>query len=109
MPKAVLAVYTNPASADREDEFNSWYDGTHIPEVLALDGFVGARRYRLSDVQFGGGSDHRYVTLYEVDAPDVQAALQGLMKSFRNGALTMSDSMAPGPLVVWDQWEPAAT
>lgn len=40
MPEAVLAVYANPSDPARDDESNTWYTETHIPEVLALDGFV---------------------------------------------------------------------
>jgi hypothetical protein len=28
----------------REDEFNLWYDPTHLPDVLKLPGFVSARQ-----------------------------------------------------------------
>lgn len=109
MPKAILAVYTNPADAAREDEFNAWYDEVHIPQVLALDGFVGATRHRLSSAQLGGGAEHKYVTFYEIDAPDVQAVLDGLSKSFASGAVTMSDAMSPGPVVVWEQLSSASS
>ena len=33
----------------REDEFNEWYDNVHIPEALAVDGFVAAHRFKISD------------------------------------------------------------
>jgi hypothetical protein len=103
MPNAILAVYADPADPAREDEFNAWYTDVHIPEVLALEGVVGATRYRLADAQLGRAGDHRYVTIYELDAPDLQAVLDGLMAGFGSGAVTMSDAMAPGPLVVWEQ------
>jgi hypothetical protein len=103
VPKAILAVYANPAAPEREDEFNTWYIETHIPEVLGLEGFVGARRYELSAAQLGGSSEHRYVTHYDIDAPDVQQALKSLTDGFRNGKVTMNDSMAPGPIVVWEE------
>ncbi|MET0728667.1 MAG: hypothetical protein ABWZ76_10270 [Acidimicrobiales bacterium] len=62
MTDAILAVYANPADPTREDEFNAWYTDVHIPEVLALDGVVGATRYQLADAQLGSSGDHRYVT-----------------------------------------------
>jgi hypothetical protein len=103
MPKAIMAVYSNPADAAREDEYNSWYETTHVPEVLALPGFVGATRYRLADEQLGGESEHRYVAMYEIDADDVQATLNGLVEGFGAGKITMSDVIAPGPILVWEQ------
>jgi hypothetical protein len=43
-----------------EEEFNRWYDEEHIPERLAVPGFVGATRYRAVE-----GSP-RYLALYEL-------------------------------------------
>lgn len=31
--------------AEREPEFNDWYDHEHVPQVVALPGFVRGRRY----------------------------------------------------------------
>lgn len=103
MPKAIMAVYSNPAEAAREDEYNAWYRDTHVPEVLALPGFVGATRYRLADAQLGGESEHRYVAMYEIDADDIQTALNGLVEGFGGGKITMSDVIAAGPILVWEQ------
>jgi len=35
--------------AQRDEEFNAWYDLEHIPQMLGLAGFVRARRYRVDD------------------------------------------------------------
>ena len=47
MSKAILNVFTN-CPADQEEEFNRWYNEIHLPDILAIEGFVGARRYKLS-------------------------------------------------------------
>jgi len=31
--------------ANREDEFNRWYNEEHVPERLAVPGFLSAARY----------------------------------------------------------------
>ena len=46
MPKGVMVVQTG-CEPGREDEYNDWYSNTHIPEVLAVPGFVGARRFKV--------------------------------------------------------------
>ena len=43
MPRAVFVVFTNPASPDQEDEYNEFYDSTHLPEVCQTPGFVSGR------------------------------------------------------------------
>ena len=42
-------VLTNP-TAGMEAEYNRWYDDQHIPDVLAVPGFVGVQRFKLSAV-----------------------------------------------------------
>lgn len=42
--KALMTAWTHVAP-EREEEFNAWYDTEHLPEIVALPGFVQARRY----------------------------------------------------------------
>ena len=44
----LLLVYTRPVPG-AEDEFDRWYSGTHLTEVLAVPGFTAARRFRTVD------------------------------------------------------------
>ena len=68
MAKTIMAVFTNPASAEAEDEYNRWYDEVHVKELLTVPGVLSASRYRLSDGGHGETSDHRYLAIYELDA-----------------------------------------
>ena len=67
----LLAVWSRVRPAD-EDELNRWYTAEHLPERLAVPGFLGARRYLSPDGQ-------TYLALYELadpavlDGPDYQA------------------------------------
>jgi len=36
---------------EREDEFNDWYDLEHLPQVVALPGFVRGRRYMVENAK----------------------------------------------------------
>ena len=49
MAKHHLLAFPNPV-AGREDEFNRWYDGQHLPDMLAVPGFVSGQRFALTDV-----------------------------------------------------------
>lgn len=68
MDKALMIVFTNPASPEQETAFNEWYDGTHLPELRNVPGIVSARRYRVTDGP-GPAPDHRYMAIYEMDRP----------------------------------------
>jgi hypothetical protein len=53
--------------ADRDDEFNAWYDTEHIPRLSAIPGVIAARRFRA--VQ----GTPAYVALYHVKTTDIYA------------------------------------
>ena len=59
--RAFLALW-NDIARPREAEYDRWHTHEHVPERVAVKGFVGARRYvnRLR-------ADHRYFTLYALD------------------------------------------
>jgi hypothetical protein len=63
VPKGLLLVDI-VVDADREDEFNRWYDEEHIPEKRAAAGFHSARRFKHHS------DPHRYLAVYEVDDAD---------------------------------------
>ena len=60
MPEArgLVTVWLD-VPAEREDEFNDWYNLEHLRQVVALPGFVRARRYRVDDAPLG------YLAWYE--------------------------------------------
>jgi hypothetical protein len=76
MTSHIFVVQLN-AVEGREDEFNEWYDNAHIPEALAVDGFVAAHRFKISDTQRPGTDSYpyRYLTIYEMEG-DPAAALE---------------------------------
>jgi hypothetical protein len=89
MTKGVILVESRPSSPDREQEYNTWYDEVHIPELLALDGIVAARRLRPVD------GDGPYVALYEIEGDDLQAILDNMFANA--GQLHMSDALQLDP------------
>jgi antibiotic biosynthesis monooxygenase (ABM) superfamily enzyme len=56
-----LFVVKATISADREAEFNRWYNEEHCPQVLRYPGAVSARRYKaiLGEERF------QYMAVYE--------------------------------------------
>lgn len=55
----------NDISPDGREAFYRWHDGEHIPERMAIPGFVRGRRYA-SD-----GASPQWFTLYEAESLDV--------------------------------------
>jgi hypothetical protein len=56
--RGLITVWLDVPS-EREDEFNDWYNLEHLRQVVALPGFVRARRYRVDDAPL------RYLAWYE--------------------------------------------
>lgn len=86
-----MFVESRPVSAAREDEYNEWYDDTHLGEVLSLPGFVGARRFKPVD---GEGP---YVAVYEFEVDDPSSVMATLGEAAASGRLQMSDAMQMDP------------
>jgi hypothetical protein len=90
MARGILYVESHPVSPERADEYNKWYDEVHIPEIVALDGFVSARR-------FAPNGDGPYIAIYEIEADDVQGAMGVLGEAASSGKMQMSDAMRMDP------------
>ena len=75
MAHHIHLVFSDPPDGVPEDEFDEWYDA-HIQEILAVDGWRAATRYRLEGVVDAANTGgYRYLSLYELDcAPDAALA-----------------------------------
>lgn len=93
MARGVYVVRTRPVSPDRDGELNEWYDGTHVPELLAVPGFVSARRFR----RVGGDGGPEYLAVYEIEADDLAAPVQELRRRSAAGETTRSDALQGDP------------
>ncbi|HSZ42914.1 MAG TPA: hypothetical protein VK817_23375 [Trebonia sp.] len=98
--KTTLIVFTSPAEG-REDEYNEWYDNTHLPEFLALPGVVSGKRYRLSP----GGPKARqsYTAVYELDGP-ASGVLKAMDAAIKDGSMHMSSALDPASISM-SAWE----
>lgn len=90
MPKFCLYVESWPASEEVVAEFDQWYTDVHVPEVVALDGFVSATRYAPPE-PYGP-----YVALYAIDG-DPDKAVGGLLSAVREGKLQTSKTLGSDP------------
>ena len=67
----VLVVTMDVDEAD-ESEFNEWYNEQHLPERMAIPGYVSARRFKLED----GNNALKYLCIWEmVDGSPLQSEM----------------------------------
>ncbi|WP_019872999.1 DUF4286 family protein [Sporichthya polymorpha] len=96
MPTKLMVVWTNPVSKEAEEEYNTWYNKVHLPDVLRVPGFVAATRYRYTGVPALEGMDdppHRYLALYEVNAENVKEAAEVLAAGVGAGEIALSEAL----------------
>ena len=94
MAKHVLVVMTNPVSAECETEYNDWYSGQHIGDVVNVPGFAAATRYVASTAQVAGPPQFKYLAVYEIDADDPADAVKSLREALAiPGRIPISDAL----------------
>jgi hypothetical protein len=65
MAERIIQVTLCDVAQDHQDEFNDWYNNTHLPEVLGCPGWRAATRFESLEGQ------PQFLAIYEVDGPDV--------------------------------------
>ena len=58
-----VLVVTMEVDAEYEEEFNEWYNEQHLPERMAIPGYVSARRFKLED----GNNALKYLCIWEMN------------------------------------------
>jgi hypothetical protein len=91
MTKYLFLVFTVPREG-REAEYNSWYSGQHLDDVLRVKGFTAAQRFQVAP-QFGAPEIHPYLAVYEIETDDPQAALAELSGVADTNAMQISDAL----------------
>lgn len=80
MPRGILYVETRPGSPEEAAAYHEWYNEVHLKEVVAVEGFVAARRYEPV------GHDGPFVAIYEIEAEDLEEARARLRKALDSTA-----------------------
>lgn len=99
-------VFSDPPPQVTEEDFNAWYD-VHVKEILAVDGWVAATRYRVEPtVGADESGNYRFLSLYELDVPP-KIAVANLAAAGMGNADTYidlkagADDLDPLPLPDW--------
>lgn len=98
MQDYTYVVYSNPV-AGREDEYNDWYTNRHLADVVAVQGFVSAQRFRIVDSTAGVSPPQRYMALYTMRTDDPDGLLLRLQQLVESGAMEMSEAFSQDGLV----------
>lgn len=86
-----MYVETMPVSPDKEADYHSWYDRTHLAQILSVDGVVSARRFAPTN------GDGPFVAIYELDCDDLDAVVARLGELSARGGLTGMENLSMDP------------
>lgn len=99
MGKYVMVVQSR-AKNGRDDEYNKWYDSTHIKDICALPGVKSGRRFESTGIGMGGAGQ-KYLAIYEIEADDPTAWFAEMGKRAAEGKMSMSDSLDAENAILW--------
>lgn len=77
MSKKHLVIVLTEPTEEMEEDFNQYYEHTHLDEVIDSTGFKSAQRFKLVD-QVGEECPLPYLAVYETEADDSESILNTL-------------------------------
>jgi len=84
----VMLVFANPIPG-REVDFNDWYSNTHMGDLVQLEGWMGAQRFRIvtnvSPRPTAAGYGHGYLILWDLEETEANIALARMTAAIAGG------------------------
>ena len=97
MNQYLILVLTEPTEG-KEDEFNDYYENTHLDEVIESAGYASAQRFRLVN-QVGEQCPLPYLAVYEAEGESADEVLARLNDS--RGQRQQSDALNKKTGRIW--------
>jgi len=88
MARYKMLVMSRPTPG-KEDEYNDWYQNTHLKQVVSIPGYVSAQRFKMA-VNMRGEDAWPYMAIYEIETDDVEAAYKALETAAGDGSIAVS-------------------
>jgi hypothetical protein len=86
-------VFTKPIDG-REQEYDDWYQNTHLQDLVAVPGFRSARRFRLKRIYqkpLSGAEAFDHLAIYDIETDDLDGVLAGMKRL--SGKVVISDAL----------------
>jgi len=88
MRKFRMLVFSDPLKGG-ESDYNDWYSGRHLADIVAMRGFTGAQRFKLQSVPLGECTN-RYLAIYDMETDDPDAVVADMFSLRDTAAMPMS-------------------
>jgi hypothetical protein len=99
---SLFVAYGNPKPG-REDEYDQFYSGIHIPAALKVEGWAAVQRYRLNDVQHRWPADtspFSRLAIYEL-AGDPDQAVRNLLAAREKDLVPTTEATQNALAYLW--------
>ncbi len=93
-------VVTSSAKDGRDDEYNDWYDSTHLADICAIPGVVSGRRLEASPAS-PNATPSTYLAIYEIETDDPAAVMAELGRRAQAGLMPVSDALDLASAQLW--------
>ncbi len=93
----VTLVFNEPQPG-QDVEYNRWYDEEHLPDVVAVPGFVSGQRFRRSPAQLRPNvpPSPQYLVAFTIVTDDLEAVYAEVRRRARSGETKMSPTVKRG-------------
>ncbi len=109
----ILYMVATESTAEKDEEFNKWYDEVHVPMLFTYKGIKKATRYKLISVMGENKGQARYLACYEfeseealdgyVKSPELAAALKDTEETWKDGGYTKTWRAAYESIQTWER------
>ena len=93
MSKYKLIVMTQPVEG-QEQEYNEWYQGAHLPDLVSIHGVKSAQRFRLSRTVVADRGPLPYLAIYDIETDDIDKTLNDLRTRVGSGEIYVSPALS---------------
>ena len=100
MGRHLFVVLTDPFPG-KDEEFNDWYTNQHLSDVLKLDAYVSAQRFRYVPQRDDDEPYRRYLAIYETETDDVPETQRRLQEVVNTPAMPFSPAIDRSRSIGW--------
>jgi hypothetical protein len=86
-----LVVYTKPV-VGRDQEYNDWYEKTHLSDLVAIPGINSAQRFRLAK-SLSAETSLPFLAIYDIETDDVDGVIAEMKRRSGTEAMMISDAL----------------
>lgn len=95
-----LLVVPSSAHAGKDDEYNRWYDETHLGDLLKIPGVKTGTRYN-ADPASPNTPEANYLAIYEIETDDPGQVMAELGRRAQAGEMAISPALDSSSAKMW--------